>query len=114
MDAVGSAVLDSWRVVMKVASTNKEGWRQSLQWLCVFARSGVDIPVSTYMTFSSLGSRFKASLTDCVLLVDAALSSTWLKSVGRQELQTMISALHSRLAPEISENLRIKMHLSES
>lgn len=113
-DAIGSAVVDSWRVVMKVASTDKEGWRRSLRWLCVFARSGVDIPVSTYMAFSSLGSKFEASLTDCVLLVDAALSSTWLKSMSRQELQAMISALHSRLAPEILENLRVKRHLSES
>lgn len=114
IDATGSAVADSWRVVMNVASADIEGWRRSLHWLCLFARSGVDIPVSTYMTFSSLGIKFNATLIDYVLLVDAALSSTWLKSMGRQELQVIVSALHSRLAPEILENFRIKRCLLES
>lgn len=95
------AVADAWRLVMKVASADKEGWCRSLQWLCVFARSGVDIPVSTYLAFSSLAVKFEATLLECELLVEAALSSSWLKSMGRQQLQKMFSALHSHLAPEV-------------
>jgi hypothetical protein len=113
-DAVGMAVVDSWRLVMKVASTDKDSWDRSLQWLCVFARSGVDIPVPTYLTFSSLAYKFQASLSECVLLVEAALSSTWLKSMGRQELQTMFSALHSLLTPQLLDCLRSKAYLSEA
>jgi hypothetical protein len=113
-DAVGMAVVDSWRLVMKVASTNKDGWSRSLQWLCLFARSGVDIPVPTYSAFSSLADKFEASLPECVLLVEAALSSTWLKSIGRQELQNMFSVLHSRLALQVLDCLRSKVHLSEA
>jgi hypothetical protein len=113
-DAVGMAVVESWRLVMRVASTDKDSWSRSLQWLCVFARSGVDIPVPTYLAFSSLANKFEASLPECVLLVEAALSSTWLKSMGRQELQTMFSALHSRLAPQLLDSFRSKVHLSEA
>src|SRR6202167_2151005 len=100
-DAVGMAVVDSWRLVMKVASTDKNGWSRSLRWLCVFARSGVDIPVPTWLAFASLASKFEASLPECDLLVEAALSSTWLKWMGRQGVQTMFSELHSRLAPQV-------------
>jgi len=113
-DAVGMAVVDSWRLVMRVASTDKDGWSRSLRWLCVFARSGVDIPVPTYLAFASLANKFEASLPECDLLVEAALSSTWLKSMGRQELQTMFSALHSRLTPQILDSLRSKIHHSEA
>lgn len=113
-DAVGLAVVDSWRLVMKVASADKDSWSRSVQWLCVFARSGVDIPVPTFLAFSSLANKFQASLPECVLLVEAAFSSTWLKSMGRQELQTMFSALHSHLAPQILDCLRSKMNLWEA
>jgi hypothetical protein len=113
-DAIGMAVVDSWRLIMKVASTDKDSWSRSLKWLCVFARSGVDIPVPAYLTFSSLGNTFQASLPECVLLVEAALSSTWLKSIGRQELQIMFSALHSRLASQLLDCLQSKTHLLEA
>ena len=94
-------VADAWRLVMKVASVDKEGWCRSLQWLCVFARSGVDIPVSTYLAFSSFAVKFGATLLECELLVEAALSSSWLKSMGRQHLQEMFSTLHVHLTPEV-------------
>lgn len=95
------AVPDAWRPVMKIASADKEGWCRSLQWLCLFARSGVDIPVSTYLTFSSFAVKFGATLIECELLVEAALSSSWLKSMGHQHLQKMFSTLHSHLTPEV-------------
>lgn len=114
VDAIGVAVVDSWRLVMQVASTDKDNWSRSLQWLCLFARSGVDIPIRTYLAFSSLATKFEASLLECILLVEAALSSAWLKSMGRQELQSMFSVLHSRLAPQVLECLRSRMHFSEA
>lgn len=114
VDVVGAAVVDSWRLVMKVASADKEGWIRSLKWLCVFARSGVEIPVATYKTFSTLAAKFAATLSECALLVEAAFSSTWLKSLGRQELQTIFSALHTRLSPQILEYLRSKTHVDEA
>ncbi|KAF7976726.1 hypothetical protein HWV62_5909 [Athelia sp. TMB] len=100
-DAVGTAVADSWRMIMQVASSGKEGWSRSLKWLCLFARSGVDIPVATYRMFSSLASQHSATMEESALIVEAIFTSTWLKSLGRQELQSILSGLHARLCSEI-------------
>ena len=100
-DAVGTAVADSWRMIMQVASSGKEGWSRSLKWLCLFARSGVDIPVATYKVFSSLASKHSVTMEESALIVEAIFTSTWLKSLGRQELQSILSGLHARLYSEI-------------
>jgi hypothetical protein len=103
-----TVAIDPWRVVMDFASRSKEDLTNSLQWLCLFATSGVDIPVSTYMLFSSSAKRFNTGLTDALWLVEAAMRSTWLKSMGRQQLQAMFSSLHSHLASEVLHCLQTK------
>jgi hypothetical protein len=113
-DNSGYITTDPWRIVMAVASKSKEGLSRALQWLCLFARSGVDVPISTYMKFSSLAVRFDVSLDDGLLLVAAALSSTWLRSMGRQQLQSLFSALHVQLAPQIIHRLQTKTGLSDA
>lgn len=105
-DGVGLAALDCWRVVMNNASTSKQDWTRTLEWLCVLARSGVDIPVKTFLQFSSLAIKYDASALECYLLSDAALSATWLKSNGRQTLQKMFSDLHSKLGPSLIDLLQ--------
>ena len=49
------------------------------QWICLFARSGVEVPISTFMEFSQLASSFDISLLDGLELAMAGLSSAWLK-----------------------------------
>lgn len=114
VDAVGTAVVDSWRLIMRVASADKEGWSRSLTWLCVFARSGVEIPVTTYKMFASLATEFSATLFECALLVEAAFISTWIKSMGRQELQIIFSALHSHLASQILESISSNVDVDDA
>jgi hypothetical protein len=109
-----STAFDPWRAVMKSAPESREGLTRSLHWLCVFSRSGVDIPVSTFSQYSALATQFKINLTDSLLLVEAALSSTWLKSLGRQEMQTILSNLHSSLASHVLHSLRTKNELSQT
>ncbi|KAJ7774854.1 hypothetical protein B0H16DRAFT_1508657 [Mycena metata] len=101
----GAAVLDPWRVVMSVGSQSEGGFSQSLQWLCAFARSGVDIPVSIFERFSSLATDFQASLSDSTLLVESLLAVSWLKPTGRSELQNVLASLHSRLLPHVLQCL---------
>jgi hypothetical protein len=105
--------VDPWRVVIDFASRSKEELRNSFRWLCLFATSGVDIPVATYLHFSSSAERFGICLTDTLWLVEAALRSTWLKSMGRQHLQAMFSSLHSHLASEVLHCLQNKTGLPE-
>jgi len=108
VDNGGQLPIDPWRAVIGIASKSQQGFVEALPWLCLFARSGVDIPVSTYMDFSTLARRFHVSLTDALIFVEGAMSSIWLRSMGRQKLQSMFSSLHSRLAPDISHRLQTK------
>ncbi|KAJ7449837.1 hypothetical protein FB451DRAFT_1286715 [Mycena latifolia] len=110
-EGVGIPPLDPWRVVTDAGSQSRDGFLRSLQWLCAFARSGVDMPVSIFERFSSLATEFQASLWDSMLLVDALLASSWLKPTGRNQLQQIIASLHSRLLPHIMECLAAGVHL---
>src|SRR5262245_44739172 len=87
LDKGGSMPIDPWRVVVDCASRSKEELRSSSQWLCLLATSGVDIPVSTYLHFCSSAKALAVGLTDILSLVEAGMRSTWLKSLGRQQLQ---------------------------
>lgn len=109
-----SSVFDPWRLLVRVASESKEGLRRSLPWLCIFACGGIDVPVATYLRFSSLVSDQNLSLLESLLLVKAVMSSTWLKSMGRQELQVIFADLHTRLASEIQRNLLDQGPLSDA
>ncbi|KAJ7632645.1 hypothetical protein FB45DRAFT_913016 [Roridomyces roridus] len=110
-EGVAIAPIDPWRVIMRVCSQSRDGLTQSLQWLCAFARSGIDIPVSIFERFASFAANFQASLADSTLLVDALLASSWLKPAGRQELQSVVTSLHSRLLPQIVESLTSGVNL---
>jgi hypothetical protein len=97
----GHVAVDPWRAVFRVAGEGQDGLLRSLQWLCVLARSGVEIPVAVFMRFSALTTEYNASMTDSFLFVRSVMSVTWLKYAGRPELQVLFSELHARLAPQI-------------
>ncbi|KAF8212196.1 hypothetical protein K438DRAFT_1230880 [Mycena galopus ATCC 62051] len=109
-ESVG-APIDPWRVVIDIGSQSQEGFSQSLQWLCTFARSGVDVPVSIFERFSALATDFHASLSDSMLLVESLLASCWSKATGRHRLQNIVTSLHSRLLPHILECLATGFHI---
>ncbi|EGN95947.1 hypothetical protein SERLA73DRAFT_93794 [Serpula lacrymans var. lacrymans S7.3] len=98
--------IDPWRIVHKTALESREGFSRSLNWLRLFARSGVDITVPTFVEFASRARVHASSLADCSILVDAAFLSTWLRSMGRQELQSIFSPLHSYLSPPIMQQMK--------
>ena len=105
---------DPWRVLLGLATQTSEGLSRSLHGLCVFARSGVDIAVPIFFQFSSAISGFGGpSLADSLLLVEAVYCSAYLKSIGRQELQGMLSSLHFRLAPHVLHCLRTRNDLQQ-
>ena len=90
-----------WRVVMSTAAKGKDGLLQSSRWLCLFARSGVEIPVAMYMEFFALAEIAQLSVAEMLILLKACVHSLWLQSIGRQELLEVFSNLHRRLAPGI-------------
>ncbi|KAI0928528.1 hypothetical protein AcW1_005746 [Taiwanofungus camphoratus] len=112
-DASNLANMNTMRVITDVATGSREGFHQTLHWLCLFVRSGVDISVATFIQLSSLAKRFNATFDECSLLIKATLWSAWLRSVGRQELQAMITAIHAHLSEHVLRSLRSKSELSK-
>ncbi|KAI0054105.1 hypothetical protein FA95DRAFT_1480391 [Auriscalpium vulgare] len=114
VDSAGVLNMDPWNIVLRTASSSEEGLRKGLRWLSLFARSGVDIPVAMFQRFAALTGRFKLTLCDTVVLLEAAFSSTWLKSLGRQDLIATIGSLHLRLSGEVLSNISKHSSTSET
>ena len=98
-------LLDPWKVVISIASKNYDGLRKTLEWLGVFAYSGVDIPSSTFTRLSSLIRESHSPFECDVLLCRALFMSIWVKSLGRQNLQELIMDLYERNLEYLSDNI---------
>ena len=112
-DTSDRAASSALRVLVETATSSREGFRDTVHWLCLCVRSGVDISVPTFMQLASLAVRFNADLAECSLLIRAVMWSTWLRSVGRQELQSMVTKLHAHLAEVTVRALRMREHMSD-
>ena len=106
MDVGGLAAIDPWKILFRVASESEEGLRAGLRWLCIFARSGVEVPVSKFEQMLALVLRFDSSWEDSKLFIDALFCATWLRSLGRQELQTTVSNIHVSVYLRVLEDIR--------
>lgn len=100
--------------LMRIAQSSANGFRSGLAWLSLFACSGVDIPLSIFQDLASATSKFKATLQDCTVLIKACLYSTWLRSIGRQDLQATVAVLLEYLEPQILNNLRSHEAITET
>ncbi|KIP09568.1 hypothetical protein PHLGIDRAFT_67270 [Phlebiopsis gigantea 11061_1 CR5-6] len=100
-DSASLVNVNPMQKLMEISFSNRNGYRQGLRWLCIFASSGVDIPVSAFFQFAASVGRYRADLEDCMILVRAGLYSAWLRSIGRQELQAMIGMLQEHLSSDI-------------
>ncbi|KAI0670290.1 hypothetical protein C8Q78DRAFT_114403 [Trametes maxima] len=101
------------RVIIDIATKSKEGYDSTLHWLCLFVRSGVEISVQTFAQLVQLGKKFGASLEESSLLVKAALWSCWLKSMGRQDMQGVITAVHSNIGQQLVAYLESRASVPE-
>ena len=110
-DLSSLANVNPLQAMLNIATTSKSGYQRGLRWISLFALSGVDIPITIWIQFATLASKFRVDLRDCSLLVNAALYSSWLRPTGRLELQTMISMLHAHLSAEIINGLQASENL---
>lgn len=92
---------------------DKDGFRHGLHWLCLFVSSTVDVPITAFTEMAQLAERFQADLDECALLIKAALWSSYQKSLGRQELQTVVASLHVHLTAQILNGLRSRERVAE-
>lgn len=107
----GAPSIDPWKILINRSSQNRDGLRTGLKWLCVFAYSGVDIPIKTFLQLSALSRDLASSFDEQTMLCEAAFISTWIKSLGRSDLQVMISDLHDRNASWILAHIRSQADL---
>ncbi|KAI0780831.1 hypothetical protein BD413DRAFT_500442 [Trametes elegans] len=89
------------RVIIDIATKSKQGYDRTLHWLCLFVRSGVEISVPTFIQLVKLGNRFGIALEESSLLIKAAFWSCWLKSMGRQDMQEVVAAIHTDMGPHL-------------
>ncbi|KAI0079929.1 hypothetical protein K474DRAFT_1638767 [Panus rudis PR-1116 ss-1] len=101
------------RDLIETAKSSKKSFERSLHWLCLFASSGVDIPVPVFVQFAGWAKQYNADLNDCQMIITAALWSSWLKSLGRQELQAVVATLHMHLMDQLLDGLRAQLRLPE-
>ena len=108
VDVGGLTAIDPWNILFQVASESREGLQTGLRWLCIFARSGVEIPVSRFEQMFGLVQRSDLSWRDLTLLIDALFCATWLRSLGRQELQTTVSNIHVSVYSRVLKDFKTK------
>lgn len=101
-DEKGLKMADLWGAVWRFTERTG-GFTSGLMWLRLFARSGVDIDTSTITKYSSIIFSRNPSLDQASIFMDAVLITTWLRSVGRQDLQ-----------PVVGKTMRFFRHAVES
>ena len=106
--------IDPWNVVKAVASKDGSGLSRALRWLCLFARSGVEIPVDVFEEFSFFAAAFQATLDDGLLFVEAALASSWLRSMGKEEIHTSSASWHRLLLREVLHCLQTSLRSADA
>ena len=96
------ALIDPLHAILSLASQSEDGLSRSLLYLCLLAKSSVNIPTSFFVQFSNLVDfNGPNSLNNANTLLKAILLSLWQTAIGRQGLQSLIAMLHSRLANQI-------------
>ncbi|KAI0322233.1 hypothetical protein OF83DRAFT_1279816 [Amylostereum chailletii] len=101
MDPSIMSAVDPWDIFMRSASSDQQTLQRGIRWLRMFAISAVDIPTYVFEQFSSISARFRLDVQELHPLASASLFSTWLKSLGRQDLLGIIGGLHVRLSKEV-------------
>lgn len=95
---------DPWGMVRRSAKRN--GLLDTLRWLRLFARSGVDINVPVLAEYSELSRRGLVTLEQGLVFAGVTLLSAWNRSIGQQDLQKSVSTMFAGLEPAIRNALR--------
>jgi hypothetical protein len=104
VDGHVAKISDPWGMVRRAAKGNE--LLDSLRWLRLFARSGVDIDVPIFAEYSELSRKGLVALKQASIFVEATLLCVWTRSMGRQDLQKSISTMIASLQPAIESAFR--------
>ena len=97
--------VNPWRVITAAASAGDSGLRRALKWLEILARSGVGIPILTYLQMAAFIRDFDAPFETYESLMECITATCWLKSFGAQDLLALIATVHDRLTAWIRHSI---------
>ncbi|KAF9227889.1 hypothetical protein BS17DRAFT_410421 [Gyrodon lividus] len=109
----GLETADPWGVTRRFTE-RPDGLTSGLMWLRLFARSGVEIDVPTFAEFGNIARKRDTKLAQGAIFVEAMLTSTWLRSMGRQELQPVVANMLTFLASAVQTGLQQTTNLSST
>ncbi|KAJ3516626.1 hypothetical protein NLJ89_g1005 [Agrocybe chaxingu] len=90
----------------RLASESDIGLSQGLNFLSMAATSGVVISSTSFNQFLALIAPENLNcLGHAGLFIKAVVLSLWMRSLGRQDFQELVAALHSQLSSQISRSL---------
>ena len=99
-------LIDPLQAILSLATQSSDGLSRSLLCLSMLAKSGINIPTAFFVQISNLiDFNGPNSLNNANILLNAILLSLWQTAIGRQDLQSLIAMLHSRLANQVLECL---------
>lgn len=94
--------IDPLPAILNLATQSEDSLSQSLLYLSMLTKSGVNIPTSFFVQISALiDFNGPNALDNSNTLLKAILLCLWQASISRQDLQSLIAMLHSRLANQI-------------
>lgn len=72
----------------------------------MIARSGIDISYDVFDKFLKLILGSEPSLSQCHRFIQALMLAVWVKSLGRQNIQTLVGRLHTVIGTQIISSLK--------
>lgn len=98
-----SAFIDPLQAIISQADQADDGLTRSLRCLLMCIRSGAIVPTQIFLQFLSLISTSSPHcLQDASILSECVMLSLWIRSLGRQELQNVISQMHAKMSSRIT------------
>ncbi|KIM49085.1 hypothetical protein M413DRAFT_95490 [Hebeloma cylindrosporum] len=97
---------DPLGAVLEFARESESSISQALLYLTMIVKSGVNISTPTFTRFFTIVASNKLDgLPDANILIRSIILSLWQRSLGRQDLQSLIASIHGHFSPLISQSL---------
>lgn len=96
---------DLWGIARQLTE-REDGLTSGLMRLRLFARSGVEIEILTFTEYGNIMFGRNPTLAQGNIFAEALLTSTWLSSTERQELQSIIVRMMTFYQPTVKSSLQ--------
>ena len=106
IDSIGHRP-DIWKMVLQSATEQRENLKIAISLFHLFACSGEDIPTKHVYTLCNIANSLDIEFDDDYELLKAIFMIVWMRSIGKQELQSIIASLLSKHISRTADALKI-------